>query len=145
MWLIDLEGIVRIEGRELCFEFRARHAILHYIHSKSKEVRIPMDELEEVRFRRYLWRGELVIRAQRMTTFGSMSGRAGNELRLRCRREDWELARELASRLSMFTMEQELRTLISATEPSQPLTASPDAQRPESAGLESRKPKALPE
>jgi hypothetical protein len=113
---IDLVGIARLEGQELCLEFRMSSAFARYLKSKPKEVRIALDELEEAVFKHWLCIGMLKLRARRLDAFSQVPGSEGSELRLRCRREHWELAQELASRLNLRTVEHRLRALVAETD-----------------------------
>ena len=113
---VDLEGIARLEERELCLEFRMSSVFTRYVKSKPREVRIALDELEEAAFKNRLCLGFLKLRARRLGAFSGVPGNDGGELRLRCRREHWEAARELASRLSMRTVQQQLRALVADNE-----------------------------
>jgi hypothetical protein len=112
---VDLEGIARLEEKELCLEYRMSHVISRYIKSKPKEIRIAVEELEEATFKHVVCIGLLRLRARRLGAFSQVPGSEGGELRLRCRREHWPLAQELASRLSMRTVEHQLRALVAET------------------------------
>ena len=111
---VDVEGIARLENQELCLDFRM--SVLTHLKTNPKELRIPLDELEEAVFKNRLCLGFLVLRARRLDSFKDVPGNATGELRLRCRREHWETARELASRLSMKTTEHQLRALLAETD-----------------------------
>src|SRR6476646_10609139 len=91
-------------------------SVLTRLNTTPKEIRIPLDELEEAVFKNRLCLGFLVLRARRLDSFKDVPGNAIGELRLRCRREHWETARELASRLSMRTTEHQLRALLAETD-----------------------------
>jgi hypothetical protein len=112
--LVDVEGIARLENQSLCLEFRM--AVLTRLKTNPKELRIPLEELEEAVFKNRFCLGFLVLRARRLASFKDVPGNATGELRLRCRREHWETARELASRLSMRTTKEELRALLAETD-----------------------------
>lgn len=112
--LVDVEGIARLENQVLCLQFRM--AVLTRLKTNPKELRIPLDELEEAVFKNRFCLGFLVLRARRLDSFKDVPGNATGELRLRCRREHWETAKELASRLSMKTTEHQLRALLAETE-----------------------------
>jgi hypothetical protein len=112
---VDLEGIARLEDKELCLEFRMSPVFSRYVKSKPKEVRIALEELEEATFKHVLCIGLLKFRARRLSAFSQVPGSEGAELRLRCRREHWPAAQELASRLSMRTVEHQLRALVAET------------------------------
>jgi hypothetical protein len=112
--LVDVEGIARLENQELCLEFRM--AVLTRLKTNPKEIRIPLEELEEAVFKNRFCLGFLVLRARRLDSFKDVPGNATGELRLRCRREHWETAKELASRLSMKTTEHQLRALLADTD-----------------------------
>jgi len=47
--LVDVEGIARLENQELCLEFRM--ALFSRLKTNPKEIRIPLDELEEAVFK----------------------------------------------------------------------------------------------
>ena len=111
---VDVEGIARLENQELCLEFRM--SVLKRLKTNPKEIRIPLDELEEAVFKNRLCLGFLVLRARRLDSFKGVPGNATGELRLRCRREHWETARELASRLSMRTTQHQLEALLDDAE-----------------------------
>jgi hypothetical protein len=87
-----------------------------YVKSKPKEVRVPLTELEDAAFKSLLCVGLLKLRARRLNTFSEVPGNEGCQLRLRCRREHWPAAQELASRVNMRTVEHQLRTLVAETE-----------------------------
>jgi len=111
---VDLEGIARLESQELCLDFRM--SVFRRLKTNPKEIRIPLDDLEEAVFKNRFCLGFLVLRARRLDSFKDVPGNATGELRLRCPREHWETARELASRLSMRTTEQQLRALLAETD-----------------------------
>ena len=112
--LVDVEGIARLENQELCLEFRM--AVLTRLKTNPKEIRIPLDEMEEAVFKNRFCLGFLVLRARRLDSFKDVPGNSTGELRLRCRREHWETAKELAGRLSMKTTEHQLRALLADTD-----------------------------
>ena len=124
---VDLEGIARLEEEELCLEYRMGSVLSRYVKSKPTEVRIAVDELEEVTFKHFLCIGMLKLRARGLGAFSQMPGNEGGELRLRCRREHWALAQELASRLSMRTVEHQLRALVDETSRSDHRALQPTA------------------
>jgi hypothetical protein len=112
--LVDVEGIARLENQALYLDFRM--AVLTRLKTNPKEIRIPLDELEEAVFKNRFCLGFLVLRARRLGSFKGVPGNATGELRLRCGREHWETARELASRISMRTTEHQLRALLAETD-----------------------------
>src|SRR5262249_31372999 len=91
---VDVEGIARLENQELCLEFRM--SVPTHLKTSPREIRIPLDELEEAVFKNRLCLGFLVLRARRLVAFHDVPGNNAGELRLRCRREHWETAKELA-------------------------------------------------
>jgi hypothetical protein len=125
--LVDVEGIARLENQELCLEFRM--AVLTRLKTNPKEIRIPLEELEEAVFKNRFCLGFLVLRARRLDSFKDVPGNATGELRLRCGREHWETARELASRLSMKTTEHQLRALLADTDRDRASQSQPQIER----------------
>jgi hypothetical protein len=113
---VDLEGVARVEGQDLCLEFTMNTVFSRYVKSKPKVVRVPLTELEDAVFKHVLCVGLLKVRARSLNAFSEVPGNEGCELRLRIRREHWPAAQELASRLNMKTVEHQLRTLVAETE-----------------------------
>ena len=83
--------------------------------------------------------GMLKLRARRLEVFSQVPGNQGSELRLRCRREYWEVAQELASRLNMRTLQQQLQALVAETDrATQRLPQPPASVEPQRAKREVR-------
>ncbi len=113
---VDLEGIASLEDTELVLEFRLRHVLAWFVKTNTKEMRIPLSELEEVTLKRRLFRGVLILRARRLSLFSTIPGDHGSELRLRCRREHYHIAQDLASRVGMRIMEKDLKAMVASTD-----------------------------
>jgi len=113
--LVDLNGIARFEENHVCLEFRTVHPLSKFLKSETREIRIPLADLEEAKFRSLFCLGFLILRSRNLTAFNSVPGATSSELRLRCRREYFAIAREFASRVNMSTVAQELKVLVAAT------------------------------
>jgi len=126
---VDLEGVAKIEGGELVIEYRTRvrHVLAKFIRSNPKELRLPLGDLEEAAFGRRLWLGFLHLRARSMSAFGTVPGNDGCELRLRCRRAHWPTAQDLASRINMRVVTEDLKALVDSNTPPRPLPPGPQA------------------
>jgi hypothetical protein len=127
---LDLDGIVRLEGPDLVVEFRTtRRRFARSLRSEPKEIRVPLSEIEEVTFKKFLVLGFLEIRARHLNTFSAMPHCDGGQLRVLCRRAHWGAARELASRFSMSALAEDLKAMVAAKlPPSQAVPAAPAAQ-----------------
>jgi hypothetical protein len=129
--LVDLEGIARLEPGALVLEFQTVHALSDFFKSRSREIRIPLQDIEAVSFQRRLLTGVLKIRAGRLEAFRDMPGATGSEIKVRCRREHFAEAEELASRISMRAVTEDLREMIAANDRSRsPRGEPPNTGRP---------------
>jgi hypothetical protein len=113
--MVDLEGIVKIEGAQLVLEFRTRHALFKFFVSSAKEVRIPLSELEEASFSRRLWLEFLNLRARNLRAFSAVPGNRGCELRLRCRSAHRAAAQDLVSRLNLSLVAKEIKAMVDSS------------------------------
>jgi hypothetical protein len=114
--IFRLEGIARLEPGVLVLEYQTRHVVLEFIKSPPKEARIPLSDIEQAVFRRRLLGGLLKLRAGRLDAFRQIPGARGGELKLRCRREYSEVAADLASRINLRAVTQDLQQMIAANE-----------------------------
>jgi hypothetical protein len=117
---VDLEGLARIEGSELMLEFRTTHALSKLLPPSTRELRIPLSELEDVTFKRRFCLGFVLLRARSLKAFSDIPGNQGCELRLRCRSAHREAAQELASRLGMSLTTQDLKRMVEAADAANP-------------------------
>jgi hypothetical protein len=125
---VNLEGLARLEGTELILEFRTTHALSKLLPPSTRELRVPFSELEEATFKRRFCLGFVRLRARSLKVFAEVPGSQGCELRLRCRSEHREAAQELASRIDMSLVSQDLQRMVEAADSHRPQPAlDPDA------------------
>ncbi len=82
------EGLLRLEGDTLCFEFQAG-----LLFRQIKQVRVPCSELISVKFeQRWLKKSKLVFVASRLATFIDLPGSTQGRVELIINRKDRALA-----------------------------------------------------
>jgi len=114
--LAQVEGVARLEPSALVLEFCTVDGLFGVLRSQPKQVRIDLNDVESVEFKRGWFSGTL-----RMTTrcFGALSaipGAKGSEIALKCRRRHRPAAAELSSILRLRVSEKHLEELRGAAQ-----------------------------
>jgi hypothetical protein len=99
--LAHVQGVARLDGDDLVLEFRMTDNFVGVFQSALKELRIPLDEIEEVHFRRRFFSGVLTIRARSMRALDAVPGVNDCELGLNCKRRHRNEAQQLATAVTL--------------------------------------------
>ena len=114
--LARVEGVARLEPDALVLEFRTVDALVGVLRSRPREVRIGLNDVESIDFRRGWLGGRLRIATQRMTALEAIPGAKGLEVVLKCRRRDRAAGAELAATLRLHVAEKHLEELRGAAQ-----------------------------
>jgi hypothetical protein len=101
--LANCQGLIRIDGKDLCLEFQVQDAVVGVFKSPVKEIRIPIRDLSSVELERR-WFGlstKLAIQANRLETVQDIPGMKQGRLLLHIARRDRPAARRLVAELSL--------------------------------------------
>jgi hypothetical protein len=109
--LARVEGVARLEADALILEFRTVDGLVGVFRSRPKEVRIHLNDIESVDFRRGWITGRLRIGTRRVSALEAIPGAKGAEINLKCRRRHRLAAEELASSLRLRVTEKHLEEL----------------------------------
>jgi hypothetical protein len=86
------QGILRDEGKELCLEYEIRDNLIGALRSRLKQVRIPVDQIAEIRLKRGWFTTKLVIQTMTMDGVKDVPGFDAGWLTLSIARRDREAA-----------------------------------------------------
>ena len=101
--LADCQGLIRLDGKDLCLEFQVKDSVIGALKSSVKEVRIPTGELSSARLERR-WFGlvnKLFIQANRLEPVQDIPGMNQGRLILGIARRDRWAAEQLVADLNL--------------------------------------------
>ena len=97
-------GIARVHDDHLHLEFETRDTIFGALKSELKEVRVPLEEIANVRLERIFWSTKLTLQSHRLKSFEHVPGHKGGQIVLvidpQTRAAAEQLAEEIATRIS---------------------------------------------
>ena len=102
IWFAESEGILSADGTDLTFEFRTSDAVMGIIKSDIREVKLPLDRIEAITFRKeWLAGGSINIRVNEMRAVSDLPGFKQGEVVLSVVRKHRETAAELVSSVQL--------------------------------------------
>lgn len=106
-----LEGILRMEGDELTFEFQKKDALFEAYKSDLKEIRIPLSSIDVAEFKKGLFGTKLILHAKRAAVFKDLPGNDLTVRTLKVKRKHRETAASVSSRINLKISEMKLKEL----------------------------------
>lgn len=103
--LVDVEGIVRVDGEELVLDLRIVDGLVGMLKSRPNEVRIPLKHVEALEYKGGFFRGKLRLRVRNLEYLMSVPGSDGAEVVLKCKRRYRRLAHEFATLVTLRLLE----------------------------------------
>jgi len=101
--LADCQGLIRVDGKDLCLEFQVKDSVIGALKSSVKEVRIAIRELSSARLERR-WFGlvnKLLIQASRLEPVKDVPGMNQGRIILGIARRDRLAAEQLIADLHL--------------------------------------------
>lgn len=108
---MKVEGILRVEGENLVFEFQKKDAVVEAYQSELRTVRIPLSELDMFEFKKGWFSGKLILHGKRATSFGDLPGKDLTERVLKVKRKHRDVAANISSNMNLKLSEQKLNEL----------------------------------
>ncbi|MEQ8524989.1 hypothetical protein [Gracilimonas sp.] len=108
---MKVEGILRVEGENLVFEFQKKDAVVEAYQSELKTVKIPLSELDMFEFKKGWFSGKLILHGKRATSFGELPGKDLTERVLKVKRKHRDVAANISSNMNLKLSEQKLNEL----------------------------------
>ena len=108
---MKVEGVLRVEGENLVFEFQKKDAVVEAYQSDLKTVTIPVSELDMLEFKKGWFSGKLILHASKASSFGDLPGKDLTERVLKVKRKHRNLAANISSNLNLKLSEHKLNEL----------------------------------
>ena len=108
---MKVEGILRVEGEKLVFEFQKKDAVVEAYQSELRTVTISIFELDMLEYKKGWFSGKLILHGKRANSFGDLPGKDLNERVLKVKRKHRNLAANISSNLNLKLSEQKLNEL----------------------------------
>lgn len=108
---MKVEGILRVEGEYLVFEFQKKDAVVEAYQSELKTAKVPLSELDMLEFKKGWFSGKLILHGKTAKSFGDLPGKDLNERVLKVKRKNREPAASISSNLNLRISEQKLNEL----------------------------------
>jgi hypothetical protein len=99
--LAETEGILSVDGADLKLEFRTTDSLLGLIKSDVREVRLPIDSIEEINFRKGLFDCTLVLRVAEMRRASDVPNFKQGEILLSIAKRHSQAAADLVSSVQL--------------------------------------------
>ncbi|MGI8668236.1 MAG: hypothetical protein ACR2J3_00115 [Aridibacter sp.] len=106
----EYNGIAKFSAAGIIFEFESK--ILGMIRDEIKEVRVSLDEILDIKFRKgfYKFFAKIQIRLKNFTKLAELPNDSG-KVKMKIKREDFELAEEAVEQILQFMNGVDARTL----------------------------------
>jgi len=105
------EGILRVEGDKLTFEFQKKDAVVEAYQSDLKTVVISMDELDMLEYKKGWFRAKLILHGKTARSFGELPGKDLTERVLIVKRKHRDTAASISSNLNLRLSEKKLNEM----------------------------------
>ncbi len=108
---MKLEGILRVEGEFLCFEFQKKDAVFEAYQSDLKSIEIPITSIELAEFKKGMFSSKLILHGKRASSFEGLPGKDLTTRVLKVKRAHRNIAASLSSHLNLKLSEMKLREM----------------------------------
>ncbi|MEX0723290.1 MAG: hypothetical protein WD357_08815 [Gracilimonas sp.] len=108
---MKVEGILRVVGEHLVFEFQKKDAVVEAYQSELKTEKIPLSELDMLEFKKGWFSGKLILHGKTARSFGELPGKDLTERVLKVKRKHKNVAASISSNLNLKLSEQKLNEL----------------------------------
>ncbi|MFN1836200.1 hypothetical protein AB2B38_013130 [Balneola sp. MJW-20] len=108
---MKLEGILRVEGSKLHFEFQKKDAVLEAYQSEINQVVIDLYELESSEFKKGFFSNKLILNAPRAAVFSEIPGGQLTVRKLKVKKKYRDLAAKISSNINLKLSEQRLKEM----------------------------------
>ena len=105
----EVEGVLALESTGLKLEFQARDNLIGVVKSGIKELIVPLDQIEEIGFKKSLFGNKLTVRVTSMSLFEALPGQSPTEVSLGIRRKHADNALALVSRIRLTMADEKYR------------------------------------
>ena len=104
-----MEGMIRIDANAIIFEYQTKDALLGIVKSDTKTARIEFSEIESIEYKKSLFTSKLFISANVFLGSKGFPNNDANELTLKIKRSNSDIASEFVSRINLRISEERLK------------------------------------
>ncbi len=108
---MKLEGILRVEGEFLCFEFQKKDAVFEAYQSELKTIEIPIANIEMAEYKQGLISAKLILHGKRAASFEGLPGKDLTTRILKVKRAHRNIAASVSSNLNLRLSEMKLKEM----------------------------------
>ena len=108
---MKIEGILRVEGESLVFEYHKKDAVVEAYKSELRTEEIPLSELEMLEFKKGWFSGKLTLYGKTAKSFGELPGSELTERELKVKRKHRDIAANISSNLNLRLSEKKLKEM----------------------------------
>jgi hypothetical protein len=108
---MKVEGILRVEGEHLVFEFQKKDALVEAYQSELKTEKISLSELDMLEFKKGWFSGKLILHGKTARSFGDLPGKDLTERVLKIKNKHKNVAASISSNMNLKLSEQKLNEL----------------------------------
>ncbi len=106
-----MEGMIRIDTNAIIFEYQTKDALLGIVKSDTKTARIEFSEIESIEYKKSLFTSKLFISANVFLGSKGFPNNDANELTLKIKRSNSDIASEFVSRINLRISEERLKDI----------------------------------
>lgn len=110
-FLMESSGIIRLEAKHLVMEYQSRDAVLGMVKSSVNEVRLSLNDVQHITFKKGLFSNTLRIQAKAMRAFEKVPGSVQGAVELKIKRADRKNAEYMVSAANLRMSEMKLESL----------------------------------
>ncbi|MEQ9266522.1 MAG: hypothetical protein RLN81_14935 [Balneolaceae bacterium] len=108
---MKLEGILRVEGGKLLFEFQKKDAVFEAYKSDIMTTEISLSDIDMMEFKKGVFTNKLTIYASRPSVFQDLPGNELTERVLKVKKKHREIAANISSNINIELSERKLKEL----------------------------------
>ncbi|HRP01052.1 MAG TPA: hypothetical protein PLE30_00220 [Candidatus Kapabacteria bacterium] len=105
----ETKGLIYFENNFLIFEFETKDALLQVVSSGVKIIKIPLDGIRSVEFKKGFFSSKLIITAKSLKYFANVPGNESNVLTYKIKKQHNDLVRLAVSHLQLLIAENTLK------------------------------------
>lgn len=108
---MKLEGILRVEGGKLLFEFQKKDAVFEAYKSDIMTTEIELSDIDMMEYKKGVFTSKLIIHAGRPSVFQDLPGNQLTERVLKVKKKHREIAANMSSNINIALSERKLKEL----------------------------------
>jgi hypothetical protein len=110
-FLMESSGIIRLEATHLVMEYQSRDAVLGMVKSGVNEVRLSLNDVQHITFKKGFFSSTLRIQAKAMRAFQKVPGSIQGAVELKIKRADRKNTEYMVSAANLRMSEMRLEAM----------------------------------